>query len=223
MKDAGVRHFLFSSTAAVYGEPESTPITEESRLAPVNSYGNTKLSIERMLGDCRKGWGLNFLSLRYFNAAGASGIHGEDHRPETHLIPLVIDAACGRREELTVFGDDYPTPDGTCVRDYIHVRDLATAHLLGIDKLVGGYSGALNLGNGRGFSVLEVIKAASEVIGKEVPFSVGPKREGDPAVLVASSEKAEEVLGWKIEYPEIRKIIRDAYEWRTRFPEGYSR
>ncbi|MBN2185565.1 MAG: UDP-glucose 4-epimerase GalE [Candidatus Krumholzibacteriota bacterium] len=222
MKYAGVRHFLFSSTAAVYGEPESTPITEESRLAPVNAYGNTKLSIERLLADCRKGWGLNSLSLRYFNAAGASDIHGEDHRPETHLIPLVLDAAYGRRGELAVFGNDYPTSDGTCVRDYIHVKDLATAHLLGIDKLVEGYSGVLNLGNGRGFSVLEVISAASRVTGKEVPFRIGARRDGDPAVLVASSEKAEDILGWKREYPGIEEIIEDADSWRKRFPGGYS-
>ena len=222
MKDAGVRHFLFSSTAAVYGEPESTPITEESCLAPVNAYGNTKLAIERLLDDCRKGWGLNSLSLRYFNAAGASHIHGEDHKPETHLIPLVLDAAEGRRGELAVFGNDYPTPDGTCVRDYIHVKDLATAHLLGLDKLVEGYSGVLNLGNGRGFSVLEVISAASRVTGKDVPYRIGERREGDPAVLVASSEKAEDLLGWKREYPGIEKIIEDAYDWRKRFPAGYS-
>ncbi|MBN2072222.1 MAG: UDP-glucose 4-epimerase GalE [Candidatus Krumholzibacteriota bacterium] len=221
MKDAGTRHFLFSSTAAVYGEPEVSRITEESRLLPVNTYGNTKLAIEKLLDDCRLGWGLDSLSLRYFNAAGASELHGEDHDPETHLIPLVLDAAYGRRGELTVFGNDYPTPDGTCVRDYIHVKDLASAHILGLGKLVEGYSGVLNLGNGRGFSVLEVINAASRVTGKDVPFKMGGRRPGDPAILVASSEKAEEILGWKKRYPEIDKIIEDADIWRKKYPAGY--
>lgn len=222
MKDAGVRHFLFSSSAAVYGEPETTPITEESELCPVNAYGNTKLTVERLLDDCRRGWELRSLSLRYFNAAGASELHGEDHRPETHLIPLILDAAAGRRGELTVYGDDYPTPDGTCVRDYIHVKDLAAAHLLGIEKLVEGFSGALNLGNGRGFSVLEVIRAASEVTGLEIPYRMGQRRPGDPAILVASSVRAEAVLGWKRSFPGIEKILEDAYNWRKDFPGGYT-
>lgn len=221
MRDAGVKYFLFSSTAAVYGEPEETPITEDAPLKPINAYGNTKLAIERMLGDCRNAWGLKSLSLRYFNAAGASENHGEDHRPETHLIPLVLDAAAGRGGELVVFGEDYSTPDGTCVRDYIHVKDLAVAHLLGLDRLMEGYSGAVNLGNGMGFSVLEVIKAAEAVTGLEIPYRVGPRREGDPEVLVASSRKAEEVLGWKRSLPGIGDIIRDAYSWREKHPEGY--
>ncbi len=221
MRDAGVGNFLFSSTAAVYGEPESTPISEDSRLEPVNAYGNTKLTVERMLEDCSKAWGLKSLSLRYFNAAGATGKRGEDHRPETHLIPLVLEAAAGRRRELIVYGDDYPTADGTCVRDYIHVRDLATAHLLGLEKLLDGHTGALNLGNGRGFSVLEVIEAASRVTGRNIPFRTGDRRPGDPAVLVASSKKAEEILGWKREYQEIEKIIDDAYRWRQIHPDGY--
>lgn len=221
MKQTGVKHFLFSSTAAVYGEPEATPITEDSLLAPVNPYGNTKLAIERMLADCSKAWGLRSLSLRYFNAAGASDHRGEDHRPETHLIPLVLDAASGRRGELTVYGTDYPTPDGTCVRDYIHVKDLATAHILGMEKLLEGFSGALNLGNGLGFSVLEVIEAAAEVTGLDIPHRMGDRRPGDPAVLVAASEKAEQGLGWERRYTEIRDIIRDAWDWRQRYPEGY--
>lgn len=222
MKTAGVKRFLFSSTAAVYGEPESIPITEDSRLLPVNPYGNTKLAIERMLADCRSAWGLESLSLRYFNAAGASKARGEDHRPETHLIPLVLDAAARRREELVVYGDDYPTEDGTCMRDYIHVEDLATAHLLGLEKLVEGYSGVLNLGNGTGFSVLEVIRTAAEVTGLDIPHRIGERRPGDPAVLVASSARAEEVLGWKRRYPDIAKIIADAHDWRERFPQGYA-
>jgi len=221
MKRTGTRHFLFSSTAAVYGEPEETPITEDSTLMPVNAYGNTKLAIERMLGDCAKAWDLKALSLRYFNAAGASLDHGEDHRPETHLIPLLLDAAMGMRGELVVYGNDYPTRDGTCTRDYIHVKDLATAHVLGLEKLISGYSGVLNLGNGTGFSVLEVIDAASKVTGLEVPHRIGDRREGDPATLVASSARAEEVLGWKRKYPEVDRIIADAYEWRKSFPEGY--
>ena len=222
MKRAGTRHFLFSSTAAVYGEPEEVPITEDSALMPVNAYGNTKLAIERMLSDCAKAWDLKALSLRYFNAAGASKDHGEDHRPETHLIPLLLDAAMGRRGELVVYGDDYPTRDGTCIRDYIHVKDLATAHVLGLVKLVEGYSGVLNLGNGTGFSVLEVIEAAAKVTGLEIPHRIGNRRPGDPASLVASSARAEDVLGWKRESPEIERIITDAFEWRKSFPEGYS-
>lgn len=221
MKKTGTKHFLFSSTAAVYGEPEEVPVTEDSALTPVNAYGNTKLAIERMLDDCSKAWELKALSLRYFNAAGASKDRGEDHRPETHLIPLLLDAAMGRRGELVVYGDDYPTRDGTCIRDYIHVKDLAIAHVLGLEKLIDGYSGVLNLGNGTGFSVLEVIEAAASVTGLEVPHRIGDRRPGDPATLVASSARAEDVLGWKREYPEVERIIADAYEWRKSFPEGY--
>jgi UDP-glucose 4-epimerase len=221
MKRSGVQAILFSSTAAVYGEPELTPIEEDARLRPVNPYGNTKLAIERLLSDCGKAWGLRALSLRYFNAAGATAQHGEDHRPETHLIPLVLDAAAGRREGLVVYGDDYPTPDGTCIRDYIHVKDLASAHVLGLERLADGVSGALNLGNGTGFSVLEVIEAAARVTGRDVPHRIGRRRPGDPAVLVAASEKAEHVLGWRRRYPEIETIIEDAHQWRERFPQGY--
>ena len=222
MKETGVRYFLFSSTAAVYGEPDRTPITEDAPLRPVNAYGNTKLAIERLLSDCSAAWGLRVLSLRYFNAAGASALHGEDHRPETHLIPLILDVAARKRAELEVYGNDYTTQDGTCIRDYIHVADLGTAHLLGLEKLVEGYLGALNLGNGRGFSVLEVIRAAEEVTGCEIPYRIGGRRSGDPAVLVASSRKAEEVLGWKRSFPAIESIIRDAFDWRKSYPEGYS-
>ncbi len=220
-KRAGVRFFLFSSTAAVYGEPEIIPIGEDAPLVPVNAYGNTKLAIETMLADCSKAWGLKALSLRYFNAAGATETHGEDHRPETHLIPLVLDAALGNRGELVVFGTDYDTTDGTCVRDYIHVKDLATAHVLGLEKLAEGVTGSLNLGNGSGYSVLQVIEAAERATGLEVPRRIGDRRPGDPAVLVASSERAERLLGWKRSYPEIETIIRDAYEWRRAHPRGY--
>jgi UDP-glucose 4-epimerase len=187
----------------------------------VNAYGSTKLAVERMLSDCSKAWGLRTLSLRYFNAAGATERHGEDHRPETHLIPLVLDAAAGRRNELVIYGDDYPTIDGTCVRDYIHVKDLAEAHLLGLEKLPTGCTGALNLGNGRGFSVLQVIEAASRVTGKDIPFRMGGRRSGDPAVLVAASARAEAILGWKRRHHEIDVIIEDAYRWKQNHPEGY--
>ena len=222
MKRTGVKYFLFSSSAAVYGEPDETPIREEAPLRPVNAYGNTKLAIERLLTDCSAAWDLKVLSLRYFNAAGAGRRHGEDHRPETHLIPLVLEVALGRRDELVVYGKDYPTRDGTCIRDYIHVKDLATAHLLGLEKLIAGFSGVLNLGNGRGFSVLEVIRAAERVTGLEVPHRTGERRAGDPAVLVASSEKAEKILGWERFYPKIEDIIRDAYNWKKAHEDGYS-
>jgi UDP-glucose 4-epimerase len=221
MKEAGVKNILFSSTAAVYGEPEAVPITEDAPLRPVNAYGNTKLAIEQLLADCSGAWELRSLSLRYFNAAGASILHGEDHRPETHLIPLILDAAMGKRDELTVFGDDYPTDDGTCIRDYIHVKDLASAHILGLEKLLEGRSGAINLGNGQGYSVLEVIRTAAEVMGLDVPYRIGGRRPGDPAVLVASSKRAEDELGWKQGFSGIDQIISDAYEWRKQFPEGY--
>jgi UDP-glucose 4-epimerase len=221
MRETGVRDFLFSSTAAVYGEPESQPILEDAPLEPVNTYGNTKLAVERLLCDCANAWGLRHLSLRYFNAAGATERCGEDHHPETHLIPLVIDAAMGTRPELVVYGDDYDTRDGTCIRDYIHVKDLASAHLLGLEKLAGGMTGAINLGNGQGYSVLEVIRAAERVMSRPVPHHIGPRRAGDPAVLVASSAKAERTLGWKRAHPEIERIIGDAYEWRIRFPARY--
>ena len=221
MKRAGVASILFSSTAAVYGEPLRTPIEEDAPLLPVNPYGNTKLAIELMLADCGAAWGLRSLSLRYFNAAGATDLHGEDHRPETHLIPLALDAAAGRRGPLVIYGDDYPTPDGTCIRDYIHVKDLASAHVLGLERLADGVTGSLNLGNGTGFSVREVVEAASAVTGREVPHRVGERRPGDPAVLVAASERAERILGWRRRYPDIETIIADAHRWRERFPGGY--
>ncbi len=223
MKDTGVGNFLFSSTAAVYGEPSSTTITEDARLRPVNAYGNTKLAIEKMLWDCSRGWDLGYISLRYFNAAGASSLHGEDHRPETHLIPIVLEKAMGQRDELIVYGNDYPTADGTCIRDYIHVKDLATAHVLGLEAMMEGYHGALNLGNGTGFSVLDVIEAAEEVTGVDIDYVMGNRREGDPAVLVASSRRAEEILGWERTYPDIVDIIRDAYNWKKQFPQGYEK
>ena len=223
MKATGTKRLLFSSTAAVYGEPDVIPITEESPLHPVNPYGKTKLAVERLLEDCSNAWGLSYVSLRYFNAAGATSKHGEDHRPESHLIPIVLDAAMGRRDELVVYGDDYPTEDGTCVRDYIHVKDLATAHVAAVERLaIEDFVGIFNLGNGKGFSVLQVIEATEEVTGLKVPYRIGKRRPGDPAVLVASSKKAEDVLGWMRRFPELASIIEDAYRWRRDFPGGYA-
>jgi len=221
MREEGVRYMVFSSTAAVYGEPEEIPITEQAALSPVNPYGNTKLAIEKLLVDSDSAYGIKSIFLRYFNAAGATEKHGEDHRPESHLIPIILDAAEGIRDEIVVFGDDYPTEDGTCIRDFIHVKDLATAHVLALEKLPKGGNGAFNLGNGKGFSVLEVIDTASSVTGRKVPFRIGKRREGDPAVLVASSEKAGRVLGWKRDNSELKTIIEDAYSWRRRHPDGY--
>ncbi len=219
----GVKRLVFSSTAAVYGEPTSVPITEDVPTNPVNPYGRSKLMVENILADCARAYGLRAVILRYFNAAGAWGRFGEDHRPETHLIPVVLDAALGVREYVTVFGQDYPTPDGTCVRDYIHVVDLADAHLLGLKHLdqIQGLD-CFNLGNGTGFSVREIIQAAEEVTGRAIPVKMGPRRPGDPAVLVASSDQIRRVLGWSPRYTDIREIIRTIWEWKRAHPFGYS-
>jgi UDP-glucose 4-epimerase len=211
---AGVRRFVFSSTAAVYGEPATTPITEEFATWPTNTYGETKLALERALRWYEGAHGLRFACLRYFNAAGASQRNGERHEPETHLIPNVLAAARGERE-VTVFGEDYPTPDGTCVRDYIHVEDLARAHVQALQSLERG-SGAYNLGCGGGFSVRQVIEVAREVTGAPIPFLRGPRRAGDPAVLVASSEKARHELGWTPRKQDLRTIVADAWDWLQR-------
>jgi UDP-glucose 4-epimerase len=225
--DTGIKYFIFSSSAAVYGEPENLPITEDHPCKPTNPYGETKLIIEKALADYGQAYGLKSVSLRYFNAAGAAaeGEIGEDHEPETHLIPLVIKAIMEQDEPLTVFGDDYPTADGTAVRDYIHVDDLAQAHLLALEALLAGsgnsFSSAYNLGNGSGFSVMEVIKAAEKVTGKKVPYLIGPRREGDPAVLVASAEKAKVELNWQPRYTSLEKIIETAWHWHRERPTGY--
>jgi UDP-glucose 4-epimerase len=216
MLAAGVKKIVFSSTAAVYGEPEEVPIREEARLAPTNPYGGSKLVVEKMLAWFQKIHGLRFASLRYFNAAGAAGEIGEAHQPETHLIPLVLQVAAGKRESISVFGTDYPTHDGTCVRDYIHVSDLASAHLLALDALNKHEHLVYNLGNGRGFSVREVIETARKVTGHAIPSQDSPRRPGDPAVLVASSERIQRELGWKPQIPELDKIIRSAWEWQQR-------
>ena len=223
-RNAGVKHFVFSSTAAVYGEPEVVPIREDAPLHPTNVYGRTKLMIEEMLSDYSAIYGSTYVALRYFNAAGAdpSGTIGEDHHPETHLIPLVLDAARGKRENITVFGTDYNTADGTCVRDYIHVNDLATAHVLAMDYLRnGGESQVFNLGSGNGFSVKEIIETAKEVTGIDIPVQYGDRRAGDPGTLIASSEKIKELLGWDPKFSNVADVIKDAWKWHTSHPDGF--
>lgn len=217
MVDAGVRQIVFSSTAAVYGEPQRTPILEDDPKIPTNPYGETKLAIERMFHWCHRAYGLNSISLRYFNAAGAHPALpiGEDHHPETHLIPIVLQVASGKRASVSVYGNDYDTPDGTCLRDYIHVMDLASAHRLAVARLRLGNGGceAFNLGNGKGFSVREVIDAARKVSGHPIPCLDAPRRAGDPAVLVASSAKAKEVLGWQPQYEDMESMVSSAWAW----------
>jgi UDP-glucose 4-epimerase len=217
----GPRRLVFSSTAAVYGEPESIPIQENARLFPTNAYGESKLLVEHMLGWLNRIHGLRYASLRYFNVAGApegpGGVtRGEAHEPESHLIPLVLDVALGRRKSIRIYGEDYPTPDGTCIRDYIHVSDLADAHLLALDALETRDRLIFNLGNGKGFSVREVIESARRVTGHPIPAEVHPRRAGDPAVLVASSEKAIRELGWKPKYTQLDEIIRTAWIWHRK-------
>lgn len=213
MIGAGVKRLVFSSTAAVYGEPASTPISEEAELRPSNPYGESKLLVERMLAWIHCIHGLRYASLRYFNVAGALPNRGEAHEPESHLIPLVLDVALGRRKTIGVFGSDYPTPDGTCIRDYIHVRDLADAHFLALEALGQHDRLIYNLGNGRGFSVREVIEAARRVTGRAIPVEERPRRLGDPAVLVASSQKITRELGWKPRFTSLDDIVASAWEW----------
>ena len=219
-----VQQLVFSSTAAVYGEPEQVPITEEDRKAPTNAYGLSKLMVEQMLDWFERAHGLRSISLRYFNAAGAdpAGQIGEDHRPETHLIPLILQVPLGKREKIFIFGDDYDTPDGTCIRDYIHVVDLAQAHALALKSLDGGAGrNYYNVGNGSGFSVKEVIDVAREVTGHPIPAETKPRREGDPARLIASSEKLRKGLGWSPQYPDLRQIVGTAWQWFQKCPDGY--
>jgi UDP-glucose 4-epimerase len=217
----GVGRFVFSSSAAVYGEPDSVPITEDAALRPVNPYGEGKLMVERMLPWYERQGGIRHVSLRYFNAAGATELRGEDHRPETHLIPIVLQAATGQREAVPLFGTDYPTEDGTCVRDYIHVSDLAAAHVLALDRLDAG-SGVHNLGSGTGFSNREVIETAAAVTGKPIDVREEPRRPGDPAKLVASNEKAKEGLGWRPAITSLEAIVDSAWQWHRAHPNGYS-
>ncbi len=224
-RKAGVGRIVFSSTAAVYGVPGRTPIEEDDPLRPINPYGDSKRAFEGALGWYGRAYGLRTASLRYFNVAGATEALGEDHEPETHLIPNVLMAAEGRRD-LTVFGDDYPTPDGTCVRDYIHVADLADAHMRAIEATAPGDPRTdeplvCNLGNGGGFSNREVIAAAESVVGRAIPFAIGPRREGDPPVLVASSARAAEVLGWRPARPTLAEMVGSAWAWRVAHPREY--
>ncbi|MFC7393945.1 UDP-glucose 4-epimerase GalE [Scopulibacillus cellulosilyticus] len=224
MVEHGVKKIVFSSTAATYGEPESIPIQESDPTFPTNPYGETKLAIEKMLKWADQAYGLKSVCLRYFNAAGADpeGRIGEDHHPETHLIPIVLQAALGQRDHVAIFGEDYPTDDGSCVRDYIHVIDLAQAHYLALIKLdKTNESGIYNLGNGQGFSVKQVIETCRRVTGKEIKAISSPRRPGDPAVLIASSQKAEKELGWVPQYASLDTIVEHAWQWHQVHPNGY--
>ena len=220
----GIDKIVFSSTAATYGEPERIPIMEDDRTEPTNPYGQSKLIMEKMMKWVSLANGIRYVSLRYFNAAGAieDGSIGEDHSPETHLIPLILQVPLGKRDHITVFGEDYPTPDGTCLRDYIHVLDLADAHVLAIDYLRrGGESNIFNLGNGQGFSVKEMIEAAKEATGLDIKVEIGERRAGDPAQLIASSAKARQVLGWQPKFTDVKAVIGTAWKWHQQHPDGY--
>lgn len=225
MVENGIDKIVFSSTAATYGEPENIPILESDRTEPTNTYGETKLSMEKMFKWVSKAHNLRYVSLRYFNACGAhvSGEIGEAHNPESHLIPIILQVPNGKRETVSIFGDDYPTKDGTCIRDYIHVTDLAQAHILAVEYLrKGNPSDIFNLGNGIGFSVKEVIDTARKVTGHPIPAVVSPRRAGDPAQLIASSEKAKSVLGWKPEHADLEEIIATAWKWHKNHPDGFN-
>jgi UDP-glucose 4-epimerase len=217
----GVARFVFSSTANLFDEPETIPIGAEERIIPGSPYGESKYFIERILHWAQRTAGLRYAALRYFNAAGCTAVRGEDHDPETHLIPLVLQVALGQRDEIRIFGDDYATPDGTCVRDYIHVADLAQAHILAIDALGKHEALHYNLGNGSGFSVKEVVEAARAVTGHAIPARVVERRPGDPAMLIADSTRIKAELGWKPHFPEVRSIIQSAWDWHSQHPAGY--
>jgi len=221
----GVQKFVFSSTCATYGTPTKVPIDESEKQLPINPYGNTKLAFERALADYAAAYPFGYCALRYFNAAGASpdGTIGEDHDPETHLIPLAIQAAMGRRPRLDIFGTDYPTPDGTCIRDYIHVDDLAAAHILALEKLEAGQQWRFNVGVGRGFSVRDVIRTVEEASGLTVPVREGPRRAGDPPELVANADKIRGELGWAPKYDTLRPIVATAWNWHRTHPAGYGK
>ena len=225
MRATGVGKIVFSSTCATYGTPDFVPITEAEKQAPINPYGFTKLVIEQALADYAAAYGLGYAALRYFNASGAAADAsiGEDHNPETHLIPLVLDVALGKREEIKIFGDDYGTPDGTCVRDYIHVDDLATAHIAALERLKPGAGLCLNLGTGEGASVLEVINACREVTGKDIPANVVERRAGDPAMLVADAGLARKTLNWEPKCVGIKPIVESAWKWHRENPEGFGK
>lgn len=223
MRRHQVHKFVFSSTCATYGEPKNVPIRETEPQQPVNPYGFTKLVIERALEDYAQAYGFAYAALRYFNAAGASpsGDIGEDHDPETHLIPIVLQVALGQRDHVTIFGDDYATPDGTCIRDYIHVDDLGRAHLTALEKLQEGSGIRLNLGTGNGYSVREVIDACRKITGKPIPEVMGQRRAGDPPKLVADSSAAKEMLGWVPEYQDVESVVETAWKWHQAHPNGY--
>jgi len=222
MREAGTARLVFSSTCAVYGEPDHVPMTEDLPTRPETSYGRSKLAVDHMIADECRAHGLGAVSLRYFNVAGASGEQGEHHDPETHLIPLVLRAALGLLGEVKVFGTDYPTPDGTAIRDYIHIEDLGEAHLLAIDATEAGRHRIYNLGNGRGFSVREVIETARAVTGRDIPVVEADRREGDPAQLVAASERIRSELGWVPRRPRLETIVGDAWAWHQAHPEGFA-
>jgi UDP-glucose 4-epimerase len=221
MSGAGVSRLVFSSTAAVYGEPEEVPIPETATTVPTNPYGASKLAVDGLIGAVSRARGLAATSLRYFNVAGASGRFGEDHHPETHLIPLVLQAAAGTRDSVKLFGTDYPTRDGTAIRDYIHIEDLGRAHLMALEAALPGEHRVYNLGNGAGFSVLEVVEAARRVTGRRIAAVEAPRRAGDPPALVASSDKIRKELGWKPEKPELEAMISDTWAWMRAHPGGY--
>lgn len=219
-----VKHIVFSSTAATYGEPEVVPIAEDMPTNPKNPYGESKLMMEKMMKWCDNAYGMKYVALRYFNVAGAKADAsiGEDHDPETHLVPIILQVALGQRQALKIFGDDYDTPDGTCIRDYVQVEDLIAAHILALEYLkAGNDSNVFNLGSNNGYSVKEMLDAAREATGKEIPAEIAPRRAGDPAKLVAASEKAKTVLGWEPAYTDIKEIIRTTWNWHVSHPNGY--
>jgi UDP-glucose-4-epimerase GalE len=226
MLEKNVRYFIFSSTCATYGEPIHIPISEKHPQKPINPYGRSKLMVEQILHDYKTAYGLEYVALRYFNASGADpdGEVGEDHNPETHLIPLVLQVAMEQRDKIKIFGNDYPTKDGTCIRDYIHIHDLAQAHLLALARIMSGKDGgAFNLGVGNGYSVMEVIDAARKITGHPIPIEVVKRRQGDPAVLVGSNDKAMRVLGWMPQYSDLHAIVETAWNWIKEHPNGYNR
>ncbi len=218
----GVKNFVLSSTAATYGEPKSTPIREDHPTAPINPYGRSKLLLERVLAEYREWTGLNYVALRYFNVAGASAERGEHHRHETHVIPLIFEAALGLRPSFEIHGGDYPTPDGTCIRDYVHVLDFAEAHIVALRNIERFSGQAFNLGTSHGCSVKELVETVERVTGRKVPAKIGPRRPGDPAVLVASWEKLQREAGWTPKYSDFETIIRTAWEWKQKNPRGYA-
>ncbi len=223
MRAAGVSQLVFSSTTATYGEPEQIPISEDTPQRPINPYGFTKFCFERLLDDYAHAYGWSFVALRYFNAAGATpdGDLGEDHDPESHLIPIVLQVALGQRPAITIFGHDYDTPDGTCIRDYVHVDDLASAHILALDHFRPGVGWKLNLGTGVGYSVRQVIEACRRISGHAIPERAGERRPGDPSALVADARRAEQVLGWRPHYTDVESIVATAWNWHRQHPHGY--